>query len=146
MMRAIRDNEVAAEAMGKNVTGRHLQIFVLGSAICGIAGAMMTTLDSQLVPTTYQPLRFTFLVWVMVIVGGSGNNFGAVLGGMLIWFLWVQVEPIGNALMSAITAGMTDGPLKAHLLDSTAHMRMLTMGIVMLVVLRFAPQGLIPEK
>ncbi|MFN6979324.1 MAG: ABC transporter permease subunit, partial [Gemmobacter sp.] len=74
MMRAIRDNEVAAEAMGKDVTRRHLQIFVLGSAVVGMAGAMMTTLDGQLTPGAYQPLRFTFLVWVMVIVGGSGNN------------------------------------------------------------------------
>ncbi|MFT6446959.1 MAG: branched-chain amino acid transport system permease protein, partial [Sulfitobacter pontiacus] len=66
MLRAIRDNEVAAEAMGKDVTARHLQVFILGSAICGIAGAMMTTLDSQLTPGSYQPLRFTFLIWVMV--------------------------------------------------------------------------------
>ncbi|MBI6629075.1 branched-chain amino acid ABC transporter permease [Pontibaca salina] len=147
MMRAIRDNETAAEAMGKDVTGRHLQIFILGSVVCGIAGAIMTTLDGQLVPTTYQPLRYTFLIWVMVIVGGSGNNFGAVLGGMLVWFLWVQVEPMGALLMKGITAGMTDGSaLKSHLLEATAHMRLLTMGIVMLVVLRFSPRGLIPEK
>ncbi|MBR9649874.1 branched-chain amino acid ABC transporter permease [Thalassovita aquimarina] len=147
MMRAIRDNEVAAEAMGKNVTRRHLQVFILGSAICGIAGAMMTTLDGQLTPGTYQPLRFTFLIWVMVIVGGSGNNIGAVLGGFLIWFLWVQVEPLGQWLMQLITMGMAeDSALKAHLLDSTAHMRLLTMGLVLLLVLRFSPRGLIPEK
>lgn len=146
MMRAIRDNEVAAEAMGKDVTRRHLQIFVLGSAICGIAGAMMTTLDGQLTPGTYQPLRFTFLVWVMVIVGGSGNNFGAVLGGFLIWFLWVQVEPMGLWLMSTITSGMSDGSLKTHLMDSAAHMRLFTMGIILLLVLRFSPRGLIPER
>ena len=146
MMRAIRDNEVAAEAMGKDVTRRHLQIFILGSAICGIAGAMMTTLDGQLTPGTYQPLRFTFLVWVMVIVGGSGNNFGAVLGGFLIWFLWVQVEPIGLWLMSTLTSGMTDGALKTHLMDSAAHMRLFTMGLILLLVLRFSPRGLIPEK
>ncbi|UWR04722.1 branched-chain amino acid ABC transporter permease [Ruegeria conchae] len=147
MMRAIRDNEVAAEAMGKDVTRRHLQIFVLGSAICGIAGAMMTTLDGQLTPGTYNPLRFTFLVWVMVIVGGSGNNFGAVLGAFLIWFLWVQVEPIGLWLMNLITAGMPDGSaLKSHLIDSAAHMRLFTMGLILLIVLRFSPRGLIPEK
>ncbi len=147
MMRAIRDNEVAAEAMGKDVTARHLQVFILGSAICGLAGAMMTTLDGQLTPGTYQPLRFTFLVWVMVIVGGSGNNFGAVLGGFLIWFLWVQVEPIGLFLMQSITAGLADGSwLKEHLLDSAAHMRLLTMGLILLLVLRFSPRGLIPEK
>ncbi len=147
MMRAIRDNENAAEAMGKDVTARHLQVFILGSAICGIAGAMMTTLDGQLTPGTYQPLRFTFLVWVMVIVGGSGNNLGAVLGGFLIWFLWVQVEPMGLMLMQAITYGMAEGSaLKEHLLDSAAHMRLLTMGLVLLLVLRFSPRGLIPEK
>jgi branched-chain amino acid transport system permease protein len=147
MMRAIRDNEVAAEAMGKDVTNRHLQIFVLGSAVCGIAGAMMTTLDGQLTPGTYQPLRFTFLIWVMVIIGGSGNNFGAVLGAMLIWFLWVQVEPIGLFLMQVITSGMAEGSaLKEHLIDSAAHMRLLTMGLLLLLVLRFSPRGLIPEK
>ena len=147
MMRAIRDNEVAAEAMGKNVTGRHLQIFILGSAICGIAGAMMTTLDSQLTPGTYQPLRYTFLIWVMVIIGGSGNNLGAVLGGFIIWFLWVQVEPIGQFLMVISTSGLADdNSLKLHLMDSVAHMRLLTMGLLLLLVLRFSPRGLIPEK
>ena len=147
MMRAIRDNEVAAEAMGKNVTGRHLQIFILGSAVCGIAGAMMTTLDSQLTPGTYQPLRYTFLIWVMVIVGGSGNNLGAVLGGFIIWFLWVQVEPIGQFLMIILTSGLADdSTLKTHLMDSVAHMRLLTMGLLLLLVLRFSPRGLVPEK
>ena len=147
MMRAIRDNEIAAGAMGKNVTARHLQIFILGSAVCGIAGAMMTTLDSQLTPGSYQPLRFTFLIWVMVIVGGSGNNFGSVLGGFLIFFLWVQVEPMGAILMKGITAGMADEHvLRLHLLESVAHMRLLTMGLILILVLRFAPRGLIPEK
>ncbi|AJE47292.1 branched-chain amino acid ABC transporter permease [Celeribacter indicus] len=147
MMRAIRDNEVAAEAMGKNVTGRHLQIFVLGAAVIGFAGAMMTTLDGQLTPTTYQPLRYTFLVWVMVIVGGSGNNWGAVLGGMLVWFLWVEVEPIGAWIIGLLTAGLEDGsPLKAGLIERVAYMRYLTMGLILLLVLRFSPRGLLPEK
>ncbi len=147
MMRAIRDNEVAAEAMGKDVTARHLQVFVLGSAIIGVAGAMMTTLDSQLTPGTYQPLRFTFLVWVMVIVGGSGNNWGAVLGGFLIYWLWVMVEPIGLWAMGGLTSLLPAGSALAdHLSDAAAHMRLLTMGVVLLLVLRFSPRGLIPER
>ena len=147
MMRAIRDNETAAEAMGKDVTGRHLQVFVLGSAVCGIAGAMMITLDGQFTPTSYQPLRFTFLIWVMVIVGGSGNNLGAVLGGMLIWFFWIEVEPLGALLLDAATAWLPDGnPVREHLLDSAAHMRYLTMGLILLLVMRFYPRGLIPER
>jgi branched-chain amino acid transport system permease protein len=133
--------------MGKNVTARHLQVFVLGSAICGIAGAMMTTMDSQLTPGSYQPLRFTFLIWVMVIVGGSGNNLGSILGGFLVWFLWVQVEPLGAGLMNIITMPMAeDSAIRAHLLEGAAYMRLLTMGVFLLVMLPFSPKGLIPEK
>ncbi len=62
MMRAIRDNEVAANAMGKDVKAKHLQVFVLGSAVIGVAGAMLTTLDGQFTPHLYLPLRFTFLI------------------------------------------------------------------------------------
>lgn len=147
MMRAIRDNEVAAAAMGKDVTRRHLQIFVIGSAVCGLAGAMLITLDGQMTPGSYNPLRFTFLVWVMVVVGGSGNNWGSVLGAMLIWFLWIKVEVWGPQFMAALTSGMADGSaLKQHLIESAAHMRLLTMGVILLLVLRFSPRGLLPEK
>ena len=129
------------------VTGRHLQVFVLGSAVIGIAGAMLTTLDGQFTPASYQPLRFTFIIWVMVIVGGSGNNWGAVLGGFIIWFFWVEAEPMGLWLIDVLTAGMTeDNELRKHLLDSAAHMRLMTMGLILLLVLRFSPRGLIPER
>lgn len=147
MMRAIRDNEVSARAMGKDVTKRHLNIFVLGSALCGLAGAMMVSMDGQLTPGSYEPLRYTFLIWVMVIVGGSGNNWGSVLGAFVIWFLWVQVEPAGRWFMDVITSGMSeDSDLRQHLLSSAAYMRLLTMGIALLLMLRFAPRGLIPER
>ena len=147
MMRAIRDNHEAAEAMGKDVTGQHLQIFILGSAVVGIAGAMLTTLDGQFTPTTYNPLRFTFLIWVMVIVGGSGNNWGSVLGGFLVWFVWVEAEPAGLFLMDLLTSSLADdNNLKKHLLESAAHMRMICMGTILLLVLRFHPRGLIPES
>ena len=146
MMRAIRDNETAANAMGKNVTKQHLLVFVLGSAVIGLAGAMMVTLDGQFTPTSYQPLRFTFLIWVMVIAGGSGNNWGAVLGGFLIWFFWIEAEPIGLWLMDVVTSGLPPTHwLRLHLLESAAHTRLMTMGVILLLVLRFSPRGLIPE-
>lgn len=146
MMRAIRDNEISAGAMGKNITARHLQVFVLGSAVVGIAGAMLTTLDGQFTPGTYSPLRFTFLIWVMVIVGGSGNNLGAVLGGFLVWFFWVEVEPAGRWLIDHATAWLGDThPARVYLMESAQHMRLLLMGLVLLLVMRFAPGGILPE-
>ena len=147
MMRAIRDNRDSAAAMGKDVNRRHLQVFVLGSAVCGIAGAMLVTLDGQFTPTSYVPLRYTFLIWVMVILGGSGNNWGAVLGGFVIWFAWIEAEPVGLWAMDIITQGLgADSVLRTHLLEAAPHTRLFLMGLILLLVLRFAPRGLIPER
>ncbi|WP_226893764.1 branched-chain amino acid ABC transporter permease [Nisaea sediminum] len=147
MMRAIRDNRDAAAAMGKDVKARHLQVFVLGCAVCGVAGAMLATLDGQLTPTSYIPLRYTFLIWVMVILGGSGNNWGAVLGGFVIWFLWVQAEPLGAWFMTVITMPLPEeSGLAKHLMAGSVYMRYLLMGAILLLVMRFAPKGLIPER
>lgn len=146
MMRAIRDNQDAAEAMGKDVTRRHLQVFVLGSAVVGIAGAMLVTLDGQFTPTAYTPLRYTFVIWVMVILGGSGNNWGAVLGGFVVWYTWVMAEPIGNHLAAALADLLPAGWLRSHILDSAPHLRPFLMGMILLLCLRFAPRGLIPER
>jgi branched-chain amino acid transport system permease protein len=147
MMRAIRDNRDAAEAMGKDVTRRHLQVFVIGSGVVGVAGAMLVTLDGQFTPSTYIPLRYTFLIWVMVVVGGSGNNWGAILGGFLIWYTWVMAEPAGAWLMSWLSAPFEPGSwFHGHLLASAPHLRPFLMGMILLLALRFAPRGLIPER
>ena len=146
MMRAIRDNETAAAAMGKDVVKRHLIVFVIGSAVIGTAGAMLTTLDGQFTPLGYQPLRFTFLIWVMVIIGGSGNNWGAVLGGFFIWFFWIEAEPIGLWLIEVLTSFMDEGHwLRTRLIENAAHMRLAIVGIILLLALRYFPRGLVPE-
>jgi len=147
MMRAIRDNEEAANAMGKNVVKQHLLIFVLGSAIVGIAGAMLVTQDGLFTPGSYRPMRYTFLIWVMVIVGGSGNNFGAILGGFVVWFLWIESAPIGLYLVNLTTAGLDDTHfLKVHLIESVPYFRFLMMGIGLLLIMRYRPKGILPEK
>ena len=147
MMRAIRDNEEAANAMGKNVVKQHLLIFVLGSAIVGIAGAMLVTQDGLFTPGSYRPMRYTFLIWVMVIVGGSGNNFGAILGGFAVWFLWIEAAPIAGFLINLSTSHLPEtNPVKIHLLESVPYFRFLMMGIGLLLIMRYRPQGIIPEK
>ncbi|MDE3079458.1 MAG: branched-chain amino acid ABC transporter permease [Paracoccaceae bacterium] len=147
MMRAIRDNEDAAEAMGKDVKRRHLQIFVLGSAVIGIAGALYVILHGLMAPQSYNdPLRYTFLIWAMVILGGSGNNWGSVLGALIIMLLWDEAGSVGPDILRFLTHPMPDGVIKAHLIDNAVQMRLPVVGIVLLLVLRFAPRGLIPEK
>ena len=147
MMRAIRDNEEAANAMGKNVVKQHLLIFILGSAIVGIAGAMLVTQDGLFTPGSYRPMRYTFLIWVMVIVGGSGNNFGAILGGFVVWFLWIEAAPISLFLINFFTAGIPEtNALKAHLIESVPYFRFLLMGLGLLFIMRYRPKGILPEK
>ena len=146
-MRAIRDNEISAGAMGKNVVKDHLLIFVLGSAIVGLAGAMMVTNDGLFTPGSYRPMRYTFVIWVMVIVGGTGNNFGAILGGFTVWFLWVQAAPISLFLINLFTSHLPEtNELKIHLINSAPYFRFLIIGIGLLLIMRFRPQGILPEK
>ncbi len=147
MMRAIRDNEEAANAMGKNVVKQHLLIFILGSAIVGIAGAMMVTHDGLFTPGSYRPMRYTFLIWVMVIVGGSGNNFGAVLGGFAVWFLWIEAAPMALFVINFFTSGLAENnAFKLHLIESVPYFRFLMMGVGLLLIMRYKPKGILPEK
>ncbi len=146
-MRAIRDNEEAASAMGKNIVKEHLLIFILGSAVVGIAGAMMVTNDGLFTPGSYRPMRYTFVIWVMVIVGGTGNNFGAILGGFVVWFLWVEAAPIALFLINLSTSHLAEtNELKIHLINSAPYFRFLMVGIGLLVIMRYRPKGILPEK
>jgi branched-chain amino acid transport system permease protein len=146
-VRAIRDNEVAASAMGKDIKRQHLQIFVLGSAIVGVAGALLVTYDGIFIPTAYQPLRFTFLIWVMVILGGSGNNMGSVLGAFIIWFIWIQSGPMGLWFVDILSNNMQEGSTSLEFIEDRVHyLRLVFMGAILLLIMRFSPGGLLPEK
>ncbi len=146
-VRAIRDNEVAASAMGKNIKRQHLQIFVIGSAIVGVAGALLVTYDGIFIPTAYQPLRFTFLIWVMVILGGSGNNLGSVLGAFIIWFIWIQAGPMGLWVVEMLGNNMQEGSAFLEFIEDRVHyLRLVFMGTILLLIMRFSPGGILPEK
>ena len=147
MMRAIRDNEDAAKAMGKNVVKQHLFIFILGSAIIGFAGAMLVTYDGLFTPSSYQPLRYTFLIWVMVLLGGTGNNYGAILGAFVVWFIWIESAPLALFLINTLLSQVDSAnEIKKHLIDSIPYFRYLMMGLGLLLVMRYRPKGLLPEK
>lgn len=147
MMRAIRDNHIAAASMGKNVTGRQLEIFIFGSVLMGIGGAMLVSFVQIFDPSSYQPINHTFIIWVMVIVGGAGNNWGAVFGAVLIWIIWVVSEPLARAVFDLVSYWSSSAGWGAipDIESRSAQMRVFVLGLVITIALRFAPKGLIPE-
>ena len=149
MMRAIRDNETAAASMGKDVNRRRLEIFVLGCVLMGFGGAMLIHFASIYDPSGFIDLNHTFLVWVMVILGGSGNNRGAIFGAVFVYIVWVMSEPFALWLFSLIgTYGQawTGWEPPSDLASRALQMRVFIIGLTITLVLRFAPQGVLPEQ
>ncbi|MDW4500337.1 branched-chain amino acid ABC transporter permease [Sulfitobacter sp. D35] len=132
-MRAIRDNEASARAAGKDVNHFRRQAFAIGAAIMGLGGALSAHYFKFLSPSATEPLLVTFLVWVMLMAGGSGNNRGAVLGGVAIWFLWSVTEIFANRL-------------PPDWITRSSYIRMLLVGLLLQVVLQRYRAGLLPEK
>lgn len=133
VLRAIRDNEDATEAAGKNVRIFRLQAFVFGSAIMGFAGALYAHFIGFISPDAFEPVFATFIVWVMLIAGGSGNNKGALLGSIVVWLVWSGTETLASRL-----------PPEYATQASSA--RVLLVGVLLQVVLLTRPQGMLPEE
>ncbi len=147
MMRAIRDNHIASASMGKNVTRRQLEVFILGSVLMGIGGAMLVSFGQIYDPGSYQPINHTFLIWVMVIVGGAGNIWCAVFGALLIYITWMISDPVSQWLFNGISNWSTDLGWGAipEIQSRASQMRVFVLGVVITIALRYAPRGLIPE-
>lgn len=149
MMRAIRDNELSSAAMGKNVNQRRLEVFVMGCVLMGIGGAALATFNGIFDPNGYLPLNHTFLIWVMVILGGPGNNLGTIFGAVFVYVIWVMSEPVALFILNAISylgdmwfAWEAPSDFTSRALQA----RVFTIGLIITLVLRYAPKGLFPEK
>ncbi|WP_127144206.1 branched-chain amino acid ABC transporter permease [Pelagibacterium montanilacus] len=147
MMRAIRDNHIAAGSMGKDVKARQLEIFVFGSVLMGIGGAILVSFGSIYDPSSYQPINHTFIVWVMLIVGGAGNNFGALFGGLFIYMVWLLSEPLAQALFATVSNWSVSMGWHAipDINARSVQMRVFVLGLIITLALRYAPRGLLPE-
>lgn len=132
-LRAIRDNEAAAAAAGKDVERFRVQTFMIGCAIMGVAGGLSAHYFRFLSPSATEPLLVTFLVWVMLMAGGAGNSRGAIAGGLGIWALWSVTEIFTNRL-------------PPEWITRSSYIRMLLVGLLLQVVLQYFRAGLLPEK
>jgi branched-chain amino acid transport system permease protein len=132
VLRGIREDETAAAELGKNPFLYRLQAFAIGSAILGLAGAMQGHFIGFIAPENYLS-ALTFQVWAMLIIGGSGNNRGAILGALIVWFFWTA---FGAAL-----AAIVPSEFQAR----SAALQIVAVGIALALVLLRRPRGLLGE-
>jgi len=130
--RAMRDNEVAAMAMGKDITKYRMEALVIGSMICSLGGALYAFYVCYVGPAAYGRLEWTFLPWLMVILGGMGNNFGVMLGT----FIFIALQKLIVFYKHAF----------AFLPFDVVWLEYLLLGSIMIAILIFRPSGLIKEK
>ena len=133
VLKAIREDEAVAASVGKNVFRFKMQALVLGAMIMGLGGSFYAHYVKFISPDTFNPLMGTFLVWVMLMAGGSGNNRGAMVGAAVIWGLWSFSEVLTDKLPS---------PLDTR----ASYLRVMLIGFVLQGILLKRPQGIVPEQ
>lgn len=139
-LRAVRDEEDSAAMNGKPVKSLRVQSFVLGAVVIGVAGGLyapyMVTIDYS----HFKPLFATFLVWVMLMLGGSGNNRGAILGAFVVWAVWSGTGYVTDSLQSALSG------VAPALASRMAFLRWMFVGLLLAGIVLFRPQGILPEE
>jgi len=133
VLRAIREDEVSTAMMGKDITGFKMQALVFGSMIMGIGGALYAHYTRAISPSVFEPLYGTFIIWVMLMAGGSGNNKGAILGAYVVWGIWIGTKFMTDFLPYTLKA-------------RAPYIRFLLIGILLEIILIYRPQGLLGEE
>lgn len=128
VLRALREDERAAIALGKSAQSYRIQAFAVGGGIMGLAGAVQAHFIGFIAPDNYLP-TLTFQVWAMLMVGGSGSNRGAVLGAVVVWAIWVG--------SGALTAALVPADLQAR----AASLQIVAIGVMLCLILLWRPQG-----
>lgn len=133
VLKAIREDEEIPKALGKNVFWYKLQAFILGGAIAGIAGAFYAW-QFSVYPDNFEPL-ITFNAWMIVVLGGAGNNFGTILGAILFWVIF---EPLTRYLTSS----------ELGILEPTQQgaVRIMLIGLILMLLMLWQPQGILGKK
>ncbi|GIX47457.1 MAG: branched-chain amino acid ABC transporter permease [Candidatus Tectimicrobiota bacterium] len=130
-LRAIREGDAVPLALGKNVGRFRVKVMMLGGALGGVAGSLFAHYNAFIDPYYFLPLE-TFLVWAMVLLGGCGNHLGALLGTVTVLAFYHSTRFLKDYL-----------PLPSQTL---ASLRMVVIGVLIILVVLFLPQGLLPER
>jgi branched-chain amino acid transport system permease protein len=132
VLRAIREDETAARALGKNAFRFRLEAFGIGGAVMGLAGAVQAHFIGFIAPDNYQPI-LTFQVWAMLIVGGSGNNRGAILGAVVVWGIWAASAAAVSAILPPAQQARA------------ATLLIVMIGVALCIILLLRPRGILGE-
>ncbi len=135
VLKAIREDEEVPKALGKNVFWYKLQAFMLGGAIAGIAGAFYAW-QFTVFPDNFEPL-VTFNAWIIVMLGGSGNNLGTIIGAVIFWGYY---ELTRTELFKTM--------FRAIHLDDTQQgaFRIMIIGLILMLLMVLRPQGILGKK
>jgi len=133
VLKAVREDETAAIALGKSAMSFRLQAFVIGSTLMGLAGALYVSFIGFVSPFDFLPI-VTFQIWAMVIVGGSGNNKGALLGAFFVWAIWAFS---GVAITKLVPPAFA---------AQGGAIQVILIGLMLVLALLFRPRGLIGEE
>ncbi len=128
VLRALREDERAAIALGKSAQSYRIQAFAVGGAVMGLAGAVQAHFIGFIAPDNYLP-TLTFQVWAMLMVGGSGSNRGALLGSIVVWAIWVG--------SGTVTASLVPQDWQAR----AASLQIVAIGVMLCLILLWRPQG-----
>jgi branched-chain amino acid transport system permease protein len=132
LIQAIRDDEVAVEAIGKDPRRLKVQVFMLGSALAGLAGAFYAHFITYLSPDQFLPL-VTFYVWIAMIIGGAGRTSGAVAGSLI---LMVFLE--GSRFARDWIPGVSEVQM--------ASVRLALVGLALILFTLYRPQGMLGAR
>jgi branched-chain amino acid transport system permease protein len=130
VLRAIRQDEDAASALGKHAAAFRLQSFVLGCMAMGLAGALYAHFVGYIAPEDFLPV-LTFQAWAMLIVGGAGSNRGAILGALVVWAVW---SLSGTLLREVVPPGAQ---------ARAAALQVVLIGTMLAAMLVWRPRGLL---
>ena len=133
VLRAIREDEISAAMSGKDIFQFKMQSLVFGSAVMGLGGALYAHYTKAISPSVFTPLYGTFVIWVMLMAGGSGNNKGAIVGAYVVWGIWIGTKFATDLLPYTFKA-------------RAPYIRFLLIGILLEIILLYRPQGLLGEE